>query len=158
MAVHSEDSGRLGSGIGPREGQLAVDRQDGRHDFKKSTRAAACYLQTIYSTEAQASGLLVIGSYNWGEHRVVDKLEHVPKGIPDEALEGLPKDPDKRNYWRFLEKYSDRMPRQTMDYVLKVFSAAVIGRNPEQFGFDLQNPLRKHLNVSSGPGWPAERS
>jgi membrane-bound lytic murein transglycosylase D len=93
----------------------------------------------------------VIGSYNWGEHRVVDKLEHVPKGIPDEALEGIPKDPDKRNYWRFLEKYSDWMAKQTKDYVLKVFSSAVVGRNPEQFGVDLQNPLRKHLNVSSGP-------
>lgn len=134
--------------IGPREGKSVVDPQDERHDFKKSTRAAARYLQRIYSTKAQASGLLVIASYNWGEHRVTDKLEHLPKGIPDEALEGIPENPDDRNYWRFLQEYSNRMPDETKDYVLKVFSAAVIGRNPELFGFDFENPLEDHL---SGP-------
>ena len=129
--------------VGPRKDKRVFDRQDERHDFKKSTRAAARYLRDIYSTEAQASGLLVIASYNWGEHRVTDKLEHLQKGIPQ--------DPDKRNYWRFLEEYDDRMPAETKDYVLKVFSAAVVGRNPELFGFEFENPLRKHLSASSTP-------
>jgi len=135
--------------VGPRKDERVVDLQDERHDFKKSTRAAARYLQDIYSTKAQASGLLVIASYNWGERRVTDKLEHLPKGIPDRALEGIPEDPDKRNYWRFLNEYDDRMPAETKDYVLKVFSAAVIGRNPEEFGFEFDNPLREHLVASS---------
>jgi pSer/pThr/pTyr-binding forkhead associated (FHA) protein/soluble lytic murein transglycosylase-like protein len=138
--------------LGPRKDERVVDLQDERHDFKKSTRAAARYLQDIYSTKAQASGLLVIASYNWGERRVMDKLEHLPKGIPDRALEGIPEDPDKRNYWRFLNEYDDRMPAETKDYVLKVFSAAVIGRNPELFGFEFENPLRKHLVASSASG------
>lgn len=137
--------------VGPRKDERVVDLQDERHDFEKSTRAAARYLQDIYSTKAQASGLLVIASYNWGERRVTDKLEHLPKGIPEQALEGIPQDPDKRNYWRFLKEHNDRMPAETKDYVLKVFSAAVIGRNPELFGFDFQNPLRKHLSASSVP-------
>ncbi|MFB6232430.1 MAG: transglycosylase SLT domain-containing protein, partial [Salinibacter sp.] len=132
--------------VGPRKDERVVDPQDERHDFKKSTRAAARYLRDIYSTKAQASGLLVIASYNWGEHRVTDKLEDLPKGIPDQALEGIPQDPDKRNYWRFLREYSDRMPEETKEYVLKVFSAAVIGRNPELFGFEFQNPLREHMD------------
>lgn len=140
---------KYGLRVGPRANERVVDLQDERHDFKKSTRAAARYLQTIYSTEAQASGLLVIASYNWGEHRVVDKLEHLPgpQGIPDEALEGIPENPNERTYWRFLEEYSARMPRQTKDYVLKVFSAAVIGRNPDEFGFDFENPLKEHLTA-----------
>lgn len=141
---------KYGLRVGPRKGQPRVDLQDERHDFQKSTRAAARYLQTIYSTEAQASGLLVIASYNWGEHRVVDGLEHLPgpQGIPDEALEGIPEDPDERNYWRFLKEYDARIPEQTKDYVLKVFSAAVIGRNPGLFEFDFENPLKEHLTVS----------
>jgi len=138
--------------VGPRRDERVVDLQDERHDFKKSTRAAARYLQAIYSTKAQASGLLVVASYNWGERRVTDKLEHLPKGIPDEALEGIPENPDERNYWRFLNEYDDRMPAETKDYVLKVFSAAVIGRNPELFGFDFENPLREHLVASSASG------
>lgn len=144
---------KYGLRLGPRVDERVVDLQDERHDFKASTRAAARYLQTIYSTEAQASGLLVIASYNWGEHRVVDKLERLPgpRGIPDEALEGIPEDPDERNYWRFLKEYDARIPGQTKDYVLKVFSAAVIGRNPELFGFEFENPLRKHLNADSTP-------
>jgi hypothetical protein len=137
--------------VGPRKDERVVDLQDERHDFKKSTRAAARYLQDIYSTEAQASGLLVIASYNWGERRITNKLEHLPTGIPDRALKGIPEDPDKRNYWRFLKEYSDRMPAETKDYVLKVFSAAVVGRNPELFGFDFGNPLKEHLTATSPP-------
>ena len=63
----------------------------------------------------------MIASYNWGERRVTDKLEHLPKGIPEQALEGIPQDPDKRNYWRFLKEHNDRMPAETKDYVPRSF-------------------------------------
>ncbi len=144
---------QYGLRIGPRYDSRVVDPQDERHDFEKSTRAAAKYLQTIYSTKAQASGLLVIASYNWGEHRVVSKLERLPgpQGIPSGALEGIPENPDDRNYWRFLREYSDRMPEETKDYVLKIFSAAVIGHNPQLFGFDFENPLQKYMEAPAGP-------
>ena len=138
---------RFGLRVGPREETAVCEPQDERCDFQKATEAAARYLQAIYSTKAQASGLLVIASYNWGEHRVVDKLGRLPgpQEIPDAALEGIPRDPGARNYWRFLNEYSDRMPAETKDYVLKVFAAAVIGQNPRLFGFAFDNPLRDHI-------------
>ena len=36
------------------------------------------YVKNIYATDAQASGLLVMASYNWGEHRVIDLLRTMP--------------------------------------------------------------------------------
>ncbi|MBT8399992.1 MAG: transglycosylase SLT domain-containing protein, partial [Rhodothermia bacterium] len=114
---------------------------DDRHDFELSTQAAAKYLSEIYTTLAQASGLLVIASYNWGEHRVVSKLEQMPD---PEAFEGMGRSPDERNYWRFYEEFGNRMPEQTKDYVLKIFAAAVIGSNPRLFGFDFDDPLAEH--------------
>jgi soluble lytic murein transglycosylase-like protein len=125
--------------IGPRADVEVVDPQDERHDFKTSTRAAARYLQDIYSELAQASGLLVMASYNWGEHRVVSKLERL--------FEGVPQNPKDRNYWRFLTEYENRMPEQTKDYVLKIFAAAVIGQNPRHFGMPIDNPLRRHIKA-----------
>jgi hypothetical protein len=43
--------------------------------------------------------------------------------------------------WRVLLEHRDRFPRETYDYVLKVFSAAVIGENPRLYGFDFEPPL-----------------
>ncbi len=142
---------RYGLRTGPRDNLRVVDDQDDRHDFRKATDAAARYLLDIYSTPAQASGLLVIASYNWGEHRVVNKLERLPgpQTIPEEAFEGIPLDPSERTYWRFLTEYSDRMPEETKDYVLKIFAAAVIGQNPRLFGFDFDNPLQPYMEIPS---------
>jgi hypothetical protein len=94
---------------------------------------------------AQASGLLAMASYNWGEHRVVDKLDDLsgPQTIPRAALEGIPENPSARNYWRFLGEYANRMPTETKVYVLKIFSAAVIGEDPR---FDIDNPLEAHMD------------
>jgi pSer/pThr/pTyr-binding forkhead associated (FHA) protein len=105
------------------------DPRDDRYDFDKATIAAARYLTYIYSTDAQASGLLVIASYNWGETKV------------EELLHQMPENPRERNFWRLLENYKDQIPRQTYDYVFRIVSAAVIGENPGLFGFDFTNPL-----------------
>ena len=133
---------------GPRVDLRVCDPLDERHDFAKSTDAAARYLLYIYTHLAQASGLLVMASYNWGEHRVAPKLEQLPE-TPLELVrhdfEGVPANPQQRNYWRFLNEYRDRMPEQTKDYVLHIFSAAVIGQNPRLFGFDFDNPLEPYL-------------
>jgi soluble lytic murein transglycosylase-like protein len=138
---------RFGLDPGPFANQEGVDAGDERFDFAKSTEAAARYLQTIYGTLAQASGLLVVASYNWGEHRVVDKLENLtgPQSIPPEALAGIGENPRDRTYWRFLVEYRDRMPDETRDYVLKIFSAAVIGEDPRRHGFALDNPLARYV-------------
>ena len=133
---------------GPRVDIRVCDPQDERHDFALATDAAARYLLYIYTKLAQASGLLVMASYNWGEHRVASKLDRLPESPLDlvqEDLEGIPENPQQRNYWRFLNEYRDRMPDETKNYVLHIFSAAVIGQNPRLFGFDFDNPLEPYL-------------
>jgi soluble lytic murein transglycosylase-like protein len=100
-----------------------TDPHDDRHSADKATRAAAEYIRDIYDTEAQASGLLVLASYNWGPNAV--------RGL----IRELPENPRERNFWAFLQTYRSRIPRQTYDYVYYIFSAAVIGENPKLFGF-----------------------
>ncbi len=137
----------LDPGLYPNSSRL--DPMDQRLDFHKSTDAAARYLRFIYGTLAQASGLLVMASYNWGEKRVLDKLERLAdpmQAMEASVMKGIPQDPMARSYWRFLGEYRDRMPDETKDYVLKIFAAAVIGENPRLFGFDFDNPLMAHLD------------
>ena len=100
--------------------------------------AAAEYLSELYRTLAQASGLLVVASYNYGPTRIVKRLRDMPD--PD-AFQGMERNPRSRSYWRFYREYSDRLPQQTKDYVLRIFSLAVIGQDPEFFGIDMSDPL-----------------
>ncbi|MBW8713202.1 MAG: hypothetical protein JF632_03860, partial [Acidobacteria bacterium] len=100
-----------------------------RLDWEKATPAAARYIKDIYSTDAQASGLLVMASYNWGEWRVIDYLRKMPQN------------PRQRNFWKFLAQYREQIPPQTYEYVFSIVSAAVIGENPRLFGFPSDNPL-----------------
>jgi pSer/pThr/pTyr-binding forkhead associated (FHA) protein len=113
---------RYGLRIGPRHAERAYDPHDERFEWQKATRAAARYIRDLTDHEAQGSGLLVMASYNWGEHNI--------RGI----LEGLPEDPRERNFWRLLA--DDRVPRETYDYVLSIFSAAVVCEDPKLFGFE----------------------
>lgn len=138
---------RFGLRVGPRANQRVYDPLDERHDFQKSTRAAAAYLQELYGTLAQASGLLVMASYNWGEHRIAGRLSALPGKRPlrEEIFEGIPEDPEQRNYWAFLTTYKDRMPDETKNYVLEIFAAAVIGHNPRLWGLDIDNPIQHHI-------------
>jgi hypothetical protein len=106
-----------------------MDPRDERHRVDKANVAAARYIRDIYSGEAQASGLLVLASYNWG-HNVVRHL-----------IEDLPKNPRERNFWKFLAAYKDKIPKQTYEYVFFIFSAAVICENPSLFGFSFERPL-----------------
>lgn len=121
-----------------------VDPSDQRQDFVKATAAAARYLRDIYGELAQASGLLAMASYNWGEHRVIAKLRELP-GLENISKDELAQNPEARNYWRFYTEYADRMPDQTKDYVLKIFAAAVIGEDPRLFGFPFDNPIRPYM-------------
>lgn len=119
---------------GPLVEQKSFDPMDERHDFNKATQAAAKFLRFLYTTRAQASGLLVIASYNWGPTRVNDFIEQ------------LPPNPKSRNFWELLKKFN--VPQQTKDYVFYIFSAAVIGENPALFGFSFDSPLADH-----SPDW-----
>lgn len=124
-----ETGARYGLTIGPLAKIGSPDPLDDRHKWQKATRAAALYIKDIYATDAQASGLLVIASYNWGEQRIID------------LLKTMPENPQERNFWKVLEKYRGRIPDQTYNYVFSIVSAAVIGENPRLFGFDFDNPL-----------------
>ncbi len=112
---------------GPLVAYEKYDPADERHNFEKATLAAAKYLNHIYTTEAQASGLLVMASYNWGQTRV------------RKLIRQLPENPRDRNFWALLKHF--KIPRETYDYVFYIFSAAVIGENPALFGFSFENPL-----------------
>jgi len=113
------------------------DPADERHDFEKSTNAAARYIRDIYNTEAQASGLLVMASYNWGQTRV------------RRLINQMSKNPRDRNFWCLLELYEDKIPEQTYNYVFRILSAAVIGEYPQMFGFDFDSPLAHIEGLSS---------
>ena len=119
---------RYGLSIGPQVDEPVFDDADERHDFAKSTLAAARYLSDIYRTDAQASGLLVAASYNWGEGNILRLLDQMPENPRD------------RNFWRLLQRY--QIPKETYDYVFYIVAAAVIGENPSLFGFEFNNPLK----------------
>ncbi|MDZ7266446.1 MAG: FHA domain-containing protein [candidate division KSB1 bacterium] len=115
--------------VGPLQGYPEFDPQDERHDFEKATVAAAKHLRLLYDTKAQASGLLVMASYNWGQGNVLARIERMPNN------------PRERNFWRLLT--TEKIPAETRDYVFYIIAAAVIGENPQLFGFDFPNPLRE---------------
>jgi hypothetical protein len=125
---------------GPLQHLPQPDPRDERHDFEKSTLAAAKYLRDIYDTDAQASGLLVMASYNWGERRV------------NRLIKEMPENPQDRNFWQLLLRYRNQIPKETHDYVFHVFSAAVIGENPGLFGFGFENPLSSAGIIRLSPG------
>jgi membrane-bound lytic murein transglycosylase D len=129
---------KYGLSVGPRVDSPEYDPQDERHDFEKSTDAAARYLQDLYETEAQGSGLLVMACYNWGENKVLDLVVKMPENPRD------------RNFWNLIKEY--RIPEETYDYVFYIIAAAVIGENPRLFGFDFDPPLSPEaLDVAAGP-------
>jgi hypothetical protein len=121
---------QYGLRIGPLQGQRLYDAQDERFEWQKATAAAAHYIRDLTDAEAQGSGLLVLASYNWGEHNI--------RGI----IQKLPENPQERNFWRLLA--DKRVPRETYDYVLSIVSAAVICEEPERFGFRGDCPRTYH--------------
>jgi membrane-bound lytic murein transglycosylase D len=115
--------------LGPLQGERLFDPSDDRHNVAKSTTAAARYLEDLYTTDAQASGLLVMASYNMGETRLL------------RLIRSLPQSPAQRNFWALLEKHRREIPGETYNYVFRVVSAAVICADPKLFGFDFEPPL-----------------
>ena len=111
-------------------GDIKIEQTDKDLIFFKAAPAATDYLKKIYSRDAQASGLLVLASYNWSEGRVRKYINE------------LTRNPEERNFWKLLSAYGDKIPRETYDYVFYIFSAAVIGENPRLFGFHFYNRLK----------------
>jgi hypothetical protein len=124
-----ETAVKYGLQIGPLVDLRRPDPGDDRHHYEKESKAAARYLKDLYSSEAQASGFLVMACYNWGEGQVLP------------LVRSLSPNPRERNLWKLLEKHKQKIPQETYDYVFYIGSAAVIGENPRLFGFDFDNPL-----------------
>ncbi|HCC58950.1 MAG TPA: hypothetical protein DEQ47_17145 [Solibacterales bacterium] len=124
-----ETAVKYGLHIGPLVDFRRPDPADDRHHYDRLTKAAARYLKDLYSSDAQASGLLVMSCYNWGELRVLP------------LVRSMPANPRDRNFWKLLANYREKVPQETYDYVFYIVSAAVIGENPRLFGFDFDNPL-----------------
>jgi soluble lytic murein transglycosylase-like protein len=115
-----ETARRYGLRTGRLQDQPVFDPQDERFDWKKATVAASRYLKDLTITDTQASGLLALASYNYGEDRL------------REVLDKLPETPESRNFWRLLS--DKRIPQETYDYVLSIVAAAVICEAPARFG------------------------
>jgi peptidoglycan lytic transglycosylase D len=127
-----ETAVKYGLRIGPLADLRRPDPGDERDRYEKATKAAARYMKDLYSTDAQASGLLVMACYNWGEDQVLP------------LVRSMPANPRDRNFWRLLAQHRESIPQETYDYVFYITSAAVIGENPHLFGFDFDNPLEHH--------------
>ena len=124
LATTAQDYGLK---LGPLADIGQYDYLDERFVFERATYAGTKHLKHIYSTEAQASGMLVMASYNFGHTRVremINKMENNPR---------------ERNFWKFIQQ--NNLPKETYDYVFYIFSAAVIGEDPKHFGFNFKPPL-----------------
>ena len=128
-----ETAVKYGLHLGPLVDLGRPDPGDERDQAERATDAATRYIETLYSSDAQASGLLVMACYNWGEDNVLP------------LVRSMPANPRERNFWRLLSSHSSQVPQQTYDYVFYITAAAVIGENPRLFGFDFDNPLNGSL-------------
>jgi membrane-bound lytic murein transglycosylase D len=120
---------KYGLRLGPLQDLPRPDPGDERSDWERATPAAARYIKDLYATDAQASGLLVMACYNWGEHKVLP------------LVRVMPLNPRQRNFWRLLHDHRKQIPDETYGYVFSIVSAAVIGEDPRLFGFSFDNPL-----------------
>jgi membrane-bound lytic murein transglycosylase D len=96
---------------------------DERSDPEKATIAAAKYLKSL-SEMFDGDWELVLAAYNGGPGRVSRAMKR--SGVTD--------------FWR-LSASSKYLPRETREYVPLVMAAMLIGRNPEQYGFDIASPV-----------------
>ncbi len=82
-----ETAVKYGLHLGPLVDLRRPDPGDDRHHYDKETKAAASYIRDLYGTDAQASGLLVMACYNWGEGRVLPLVsQHAPESARTEFL------------------------------------------------------------------------
>ncbi|MFQ5538220.1 MAG: lytic transglycosylase domain-containing protein [Gemmatimonadota bacterium] len=95
---------------------------DERRDPVRATDAALDYLQWLY--ERYGSWYMAAAAYNAGPGRVDRVLRrYAPGRRGEEEL-----------YWEVLE----HLPRETREYVPRMVAATLLARNPEAFGFALE--------------------
>ena len=125
---------------------LRVDQWvDERRDPIKATNAAARYLSDL-TTRFGGSPYLAAAAYNGGGGRVSRGLRKLGAGA-DEAYfdeeqpeQELATDPNGDD--RFFHLSDSRyLRRETKDYVPKLIAAAMIGKQPEKYGFPSVPPI-----------------
>lgn len=89
---------------------------DERRDIEKSTHAAAQYLKELH--QIFGSWYLAAASYNAGEGKVLNAIRR------DKS----------RNFWELARKKKN-FRSETRNYVPKIIAAALISKNPAQYGF-----------------------
>ncbi len=102
-------------GTAERYGLRAGPSIDERRDPERASRAAAQYLRDLHNVFG--SWRLAMAGYNAGENRI---LSAIMRGKT-------------RDFWTLAEKKV--LPKETMEYVPKFFAAALIGSDPEKYGF-----------------------
>lgn len=117
--------------LGPLVDERRPDVMDERTHYERETEAAGKYLKDLYGNDAEASGLLVMACYNWGQPQVL------------RLVRSMPPNPRDRNFWKLMLQHREQVPKETYDYVFRIVAAAVIGENPRLFGFNFDNPLTK---------------
>ena len=97
---------------------------DERSDPEKSTRAAARHLSDLY--DQFKDWPLAMAAYNAGPVRVSKALKKTGA----------------TTFWQLADKKA--LPKETINYVPTILAFAIIGRNPEQYGFNVepQPPLQ----------------
>jgi membrane-bound lytic murein transglycosylase D len=103
---------------------LRVDGQvDERKDLVKSTVATCKYLRDlILDFGAGSSVMLALAAYNSGATTV---KRAVSRNVRDPI--------NQRSFWYLYRARA--LPRETREFVPRVFAAILIGRNPQHFGF-----------------------
>lgn len=103
-------------------------RRDDRIDPYQATLAAREYLLDMVAVYGSDSFLLVAASYNAGEGRVRGALRRI-------------KDPFARRTFMDVRRY---LAKETRKYVPQLLAAAIIGSDPERYGFILDRPGKYH--------------
>jgi membrane-bound lytic murein transglycosylase D len=89
---------------------------DERRDPHKSTGAAVAYLSRLHAEFGDWA--LACAAYNSGEQKIRNAISRL----------------NTRDFWT-IARNRRALRRETKDYVPKMMAAAIIGKNPEQFGF-----------------------
>jgi hypothetical protein len=109
-----------------RESGLRVDPAHGideRTDPEKATDAAARYISKLLNRFGPEQFMLALASYNRGWTGVLRSVE----GISDPMM------PSSKRFWYLVE--SGRLPRETSEYVPRIFAMRIMGAEPARFGF-----------------------
>jgi len=100
---------------------------DERRDPLKSTDAAIAYLSRLH--EEFGDWWLSCAAYNSGEAKIRRAIAKLGT----------------RDFWEIAEN-KRALRRETKDYVPKMMAAAILGKNPEQFGFQVHQADDSLLN------------